>query len=212
LVLTGFLLLQSGVRIWRFDYLLSRPDTRKQGLLWVKANIPFHSRVLLEGTFKPEYRSNLNIPLLLDIETVERRINEAKARGLEPRYLQFLKQAICKQEGYKILATPKVNVVYDVITNEVAEINDVSFYLDKGVEYIILTQWASGPAVAAEFYPSLRQHYRLVKKLMPNPSFAREPHFEKLDYKVLDQVNIMGRNLIQGPEIEIYKRKFADSK
>lgn len=205
LVLFSF---QSATRIIKFNKLISSPDTRGLGKTWIEKNIDPESRVLVEGTLKPEIPANLNVSLNLNNTSIEKRIKESEELKLDAVYLKTLKKADVVP-GFNIVATPRVNVYYNVITNEQKELGDASKLFLDGIDYVILSNWAVKTETSDQFHNSIEKYYVKVIEFHPTYEFPNDPHFIDLDYKILDKVTVFRQGIVFGPVIEIYKSKNA---
>lgn len=200
------LILQSIIRIVKFDLLLTRTDTRSEAKQWIEKHIKSGSKILVESTLRPEYPSNLNVPLILDEKSVNTRIKDAKKRGLKAMYLRSLKNARRGKIGYDIVATTQVGAKMDIFTDEHTRIKDVGYYVDTGVEYIALTSWVQ-EKMSSELEKSLHEYYQLIKEFRPTSTFKTDPHFIQMDYEALDKVDIFRKDAVFGPAISIYQLK-----
>lgn len=198
------LILPTFFRTIKFDYLLTRPDTRTLAKQWFEQFIPSGSKVLVQSTLRPEHPSSFNIPLSLDIKSIDSRIKDAEERNLDALYLRALKQASQGRIGYDIVATTQAGAVMDIFTGKLTRIKDVSYYTDNRIEYIVLTSWAQ-EKISPEFGKSFTKHYRLIKEFRPTYELMSDPHLVRVDYSVLDSVDVFRSGAIFGPVISIYQ-------
>lgn len=194
-------------RVVKFNTLILQPDTRYSSKEWIEANIPSGSSILVETALKPEYAANLNVPLTLDEQSINDRIQTAHAYGYPATYLNALRQVNKNTIGYKIIPTQRVNLVRDLMSDISTPINDASYWAEKKVEYLVLSSWASLPDVNREFKKSILDNYELIKEFSPHPEFSDDPHFVQMDYQILDKINIFDSQLLFGPNIMIYRLK-----
>ncbi len=198
------LILPTFFRTVQFDNLLTKPDTRTLAKAWFEQTVPSGSKVLVESTLKPEHPSSFNVSLALDEKSIDKRIQEAEKRGLEALYLRSLKQANKEKIGYDIVATTQVGAIRDIFTDKLTRIKDVSYYVDSGVAYIVLTSWVQ-EKMSKEFEKSLHKHYRLIQEFRPTYDFQIDPHLVRVDYAALDRVDILRTDVVFGPVISIYQ-------
>lgn len=200
------LIFPSAFRVVKFNTVLTQPDTRTLAKEWFEQTVPNGSKVLVESTLKPEIPSSFNMSLMLDEESVDKRIHDAEAIGQEGLYLRALKQVNQGKIGYDIVATTQVGAKTDIFTDELTRIKDVSYYLESRVSYIVLTSWVQ-EKMSQEFSESLNTHYRLIQEFRPTYEFKVDPHLVRMDYEALDKVNIFQKDLVFGPVIRIYELK-----
>ena len=198
---------QSLIRSIKFNRLITASDTRNISKNWVEKTIPAGSTILVDTTMKPEYPATLNTPLLLDISSIGQRMQEARTRGIESAYLQMLTQANQDQVGYHIIATSRVDSLLNIFTDEASPVEDVGVYYNQNIEYLIVSSWLHKQKMKQGFIESLNEYYQLTREFVPDPVFAEDPHFIRMDYQVLDRVNIFSSDLVFGPVIKIYKMK-----
>lgn len=206
IVLVIVFIAPSFIRIVQFNSLLIISDTRTLAKEWFEQVVPPGSKVLVESTVKPEYPSNLNVSLALDGKSVEKRIREAENREQEALYLRALREANRDKIGYDVIATTHVWGVTDENTDEFTRLQNVNYYVDNSVSYIVLTGWVQEP-MSPEFEFSLNTYYTLVKEFKPTYEFKYDPHLIRMDYATLDNVNIFRTDLVFGPTISVYKLK-----
>lgn len=199
------LVFQPFLRIIKFDYLLTRPDTRPEAKEWIEENILAGSKILVESTIRPEQPSNLNVALNLNIESIDKRISAAESYGYPATYLKHLRTVNLGEIGYDIIVTPRIDYQYDIINSQAVRLENIDYYLKDDVEYLVLTSWARRPRLEREFKQSIASHYSFVKEFRPNPQFPVDPHFIQVDFQELDNVSIFDKNLVFGPKISIYK-------
>ena len=205
-VLAALLIAPSFLRTVKFDSLLTKADTRTMAKEWFEDTIDASSKVLVESMAKPEHPSNLNLTLTLDQKSIDERISQARERGLEALYLKSLKIANKDKIGYDIIATTQVAAKVDIFTDELTYLKNIDFYVNSGVEYIVLTSWVQ-EKMKPEFEKSLHQNYQLIKEFRPTYEFTTDPHLIKVDYANLDRVDIFRKGVVFGPVIRIYKLK-----
>lgn len=203
-VLAIILVFPTMFRTIQFDSLLAKPDTRTLAKAWFERTIPVGSKVLVESTIKPEYPSILNVALNLDEKSINKRIKDAVKRGLEASYLKSLVKANKNKIGYTIVATTQVGGKVDIFTDEFTYLKNIDYYIDSGVEYIVLTSWIQ-EKMKPEFAKSLYKNYQLIKEFRPTYEFVTDPHLIKMDYEALDKVDIFRNNVVFGPVIKVYK-------
>ena len=199
--------MESGIRDVKFDYLLTRPDTRYLSQQWIESHIPLGTKILVESTVRPEYGANVNTPLTLSTSANDKRLNEAQSRGESGLYLQALKKANLGKVGYDIVATGRVDVLLDVFTSEKTLMENADYYVSSEVDYLVLSSWSVKPDMKPEFMQSVGRHYDLIAKFRPTYEFPDDPHLVKMDYAVLDRVSFWGKPVIFGPVIDIYKKR-----
>lgn len=193
-------------RAVQFDILLTKPDIRAFAKEWFEQTVPSGSKVLVESTLRPENPSSFNISLVLDGKGIAKRIKDAEKIGQEALYLRALEQANQGKVGYDIVATTQVGARMDIFTGELTRIKDVGYYIDSGIEYIVLTSWVQ-EKMNQEFEKSLNNHYQLIKEFKPTYRFFTDPHLVRVDYAALDKVDIFRKDVVFGPVIRIYKNK-----
>ena len=196
----------SALRSIKFNVLITKPDTRKIGREWIEKNIPAGTKVLAESTVRPEYPSNLNVPLILDEKSIEERISQAEARNQPAKYLKALRQVDKNRIGYDIVAAPMADVKLDIFTDEKFLMQDVNYYLENDVGYLVLTSWIQRK-LGQEFEKSLNEHYQPIKEFRPTHDFQQDPHFVEMDYETLDMVDLNKKDIIFGPTIQVYRIK-----
>lgn len=201
------LISQSFLRVIRFDKLISSPDTRKESAAWIEKNIPPGSTILAESTIRPEYLSQLSTPIKLDEKSIERRIRETKERNLPGTYLELLKVANDKKIGYDIIATPRIDLKYDIYTSEFSNINEPIYYKEQNIPYLVLSSWATKPDIDPNFEKSILNYYDKITQFNPNPILTTDPLWVGLDYENMDKINPLDKDIIFGPIITIYKLK-----
>ena len=197
----------SVVRTVKFNTVTLKPDTRQLSKKWIETNIPAGSRVLVESMVRPEYPANINTPLFLDKESIQRYLIEARASGYPGFFLTALKTAVQGKIGYDLVDTARVDVTYDRSTRVPALLTSAQYWVNQNVTYLIITSWHTQPEPTPEFQKSITETYDLIKEFQPNPQFQSDPHFVQMDYSALDRVNIFSHELIFGPVIQIYKIK-----
>ncbi|OGM27010.1 hypothetical protein A3D00_01915 [Candidatus Woesebacteria bacterium RIFCSPHIGHO2_02_FULL_38_9] len=190
----------------KFDFLLTRSDTRKEASNWFTDNIDKDVKVVVEGTFKPEFPSNTNIYILPDRVELSRRINQSKNIGFDATYIKAFQEAVKDQKGFEIISTPRVDMLYDEVTNEEKLLGSAEYYSNLNIDYLVLSSWTNKPNVNKEFQSSIEKYYHLIKEFKPTYEFPLDPHFIEVDYNILDRVDLLGKNIIFGPVISIYQK------
>lgn len=159
------LVAQPFAQVARYDYSLTRTDTRTEAKEWIETNIPAEAKVLMDGgrdffTVSP--------PLRYSRAGVERRIREA--RRDEPgrvRYWETLLQTT-GNGGYDLYP-----IQGDVFQRTVPQLRE------EGFQYVVLSSDILNSIVTGKalqwdpqadiLYRSLQQDARLLKTFVPEP-------------------------------------------
>lgn len=195
----------SFMRSVKFNFLISRVDTRGMGKKWIELNVPEGARILVESTLRPEYQSNLNVGLNLSGEQLLSRIDDAKSAGLPATYLKTLKKAIGGKKGYDIVVTPRLDMSYDIYNSQLREIESAEVFVNDDIEYIVVSSWARKQELDLAFMNSFLERYLKIMEFYPNPEFPFDPHFVRMDYESLGKVRLFDDSQVFGPKIEVYR-------
>lgn len=207
-IILGFVLIwQPLLRIVKFDRLISTPDTREISEKWIEENIEAGEKILVEGTYRPEYASTINAALDLDILAIDKELSIASRKNFPARYLNFLRKANEEKRGYKVVVANHLNWKTDLITNQFEVVDSVEFYLEEGVKYVVVSSWVDKSGLSLEFRQSFEDNYELIQSFSPSYEFPVDPHFIRMDYGLLERVDPFKKDLTFGPKIEIYQRR-----
>ena len=192
----------------KYDYLITRPDTRNLALKFIEKNIPEGSYIINEGKEGPEHTSILGVPLRKSKKQLEEGKKEMLKRGRQGRWVDILLQCNYKP-SYFVENIGPIERPYFFVSKEMSrvEINSVDFYVEKKIEYIITSSWTMMRGKRNPLPESfgLNKKYKLIKTFMPNPIFKWDYYCFRIDYKALSKVSIFDKNVIGGPIIKIYK-------
>lgn len=200
--IVGFLLIfVSLVDSLRYDFLLAKPDTRAVSKNWIEKNISEDSDILIESAFP--WKIVHASPLLENRKCLQDELKKIQQRGgngilwkarieqlpgsKSPRYY------LLKERYFNRDTLNKYNPDYVIVTS----FHDHGFWVSKEDRRI--------------FRQDLISRYLLIKTFGANPYVAWFPSFNTLmeNPENLKSVNLIrpGKNIIMGPNIEIYKRK-----
>lgn len=207
-VVSGLIILPSGIDSIKYNYLITQPDTRNIAKLWIEEHIPANSKVVNEGGSGPERISVLSAPihknkkvLLEEIEIADK----AGLKGTHPRTLLKIDHRVT----YDLKSVMALNWIY-IDGAPTISIPTVDTYVQEGYEWIITSSWIRG-AEEGEFPPefihSLQKHYELVKEFRPYPEFEWDYYCYRVDYRTLGELTIFDKGVIGGPTISIYRRR-----
>ena len=191
----------SFINVLRYDYLLTRPDTRAISKAWIEENIPENSSILVEGAFPWEIVHGP--PLVENIRCLEEELGKIQNKGgngvlWKARFSQLSNKKVSKfflekESSFSGNSLMRHNTDY-VVT---------SSYYDHG--------FGAKKEERALFYRDLSTKYSLIKKITAMPYIVWFPSFNTLreNPENFKYVNLLDRdqNLIAGPNIAIYKRK-----
>jgi len=201
------------VRIVKFDYLLTLPDTRTLAKSWVEENIPAGTSIVIEGTARDEIPSYLGPPLVLGQGRLREELVVTQQGGQEGLTLQAQLEAYQNRIGYDLTGVPRIDVRYDSQSGKYLSLPNAQYYKDHGVEYVIRSGWVrqEAPAMSASFLESFAQDYVLVQSFRPSVAFRYDFHTWYVDNQALDQITLLTQGKI-GPEISIYRFKGTSEK
>jgi len=197
----------SFMRTVKFNTMLKKPDTRTIGKQWIEKNIPAGAKILIESMVRPEYPANINVPLTLSSARIDDYIKQAQFSGYPATYLSALKTAISDSVGYDLVATPRVDLVKDLMTDVSTPLTSAAYWVTQKVDYLVISGWHVKPDVSVNFQKTIDENYLLLKEFQPFPQFSHDPHFVQMDYQALDSIDIKSEKLVFGPSIFIYKSK-----
>lgn len=195
------LAMPSLIYVLRYNYLLTKPDTRAVAKEWVEKNIPENSSILIEGAFPLEIVHNA--PLIENRKCLEDEIEKIKMKGGKG---DLWRKRVSLLDGIPV---PKYYL-------------EKERYFNKGIlknynpDYIIVCSYYDhGFKVSrkdrAEFYKELNKRYSLLKQFTARPYIVWFPSFNTLRENPEDikYVNLLGRNqnLLVGPNLAIYRKK-----
>lgn len=196
------------LNIFRYDMLISKPDTRTVAKYWVEYNIPNGSKILSEGCISaipiqvPQLKSTTKA-LMRDLDFV--RSNGGKGSLLNAEISRSKNDTknkrydIYKVKSVDVQDLEKVNADYVVLSGYVG--------MDTGErEYLISEDAMKRHQAALKF---INQNYVLINQVSPYPELG--PYFPLLlidDFKKLESISLVKdqSRLMQGPEIRIYRR------
>lgn len=204
-----FIIFPSFLRIVKFDYYLSQPDTRTLAKDWIESNIFPGTKIVNEGTMKSEYASVYGPPLWMNLASLSKRLEEVKKEGLPGTYLRVLIEARRGRVGYNLKGTLRLDGEYDTALGRFISLSGVEKYVADDYCYLISSNWAehNQSDYPPEFKQSLEENYQLIKEFKPNPRLEEDPLAWRVDFPRLDKVNLYAADVISGPEIKIYKLK-----
>ncbi|MDD5529669.1 MAG: glycosyltransferase family 39 protein [bacterium] len=180
----------------KYNYLISCDDTRKTAKAFIEKNIPAGTNIVNLGGELYEQISAYGVQLHKDKEQLKELLEVARAQNISGKYL------LAMIEGQPE-PTYKLKNIWFL---EKPDTNMVDIYLKTGVEYLIVSVWATElPGLSESFLNSLKKEYTLVKEFSPYPIFQYE-YYYTVDYKSLSKVSLFDKNIIGGPFIRIYKR------
>lgn len=201
-VLAAIIMIPSLLRTINFNKAIVWPDTRMLAEQWVEENIPAGTSIAIEGTTSDEVTSYLGPQLVLDYERLLERYNKVVGWGGKGLNLRAKIVAYSDRVGYDLTGVPRLSVRLDSEREQFVKIDDVEYYRERGVEYLIRSSWVR--VVSGEFYETLEDSYTLVKVFGPTVVFDMEPHAFAMDYQALDRVPLL-KSGVFGPEIKIYR-------
>jgi hypothetical protein len=112
------------ISIGKNNYLMTRPDTRALAKEWFDANIPVGSKVFIEGSRTRPRKET--IPLQNSAENLRAGIEYF--REIEPGKAKFFELELKIMSGN----------TYDLVTVTATQLQDLQYYKDLGVEYLVL--------------------------------------------------------------------------
>ena len=193
------------MNVLRYDYLLTRPDTRAVAKSWIEKNIPQNTSILLEGSFPWEI--TYNVPLVENKSCLEDEIKKIKSSGGSGELWRM---------RISLLDSIKSTKYYIHKAGRFGSAEILEYEYDQEPQYIITTSYFDhGLTISlkdrAMFYDKLLKKYTLVQRFVANPYIVWFPSFNTLmtNPENLKFVNFLGKNknLIAGPNISIYKRR-----
>lgn len=207
-ILASILVVSNFLRIVKFNYMLTASDTRTVAKLWIEENIPSGTKIAVDGTAREEMPSYLGPPLLLDEEGLVKKLADAQRKGEEGKSLQARLKVLNERVSYDLIGAPRLDFVFDEKTGIFRKIEDVSYYQEKEVDYLVTSAWVNRDGYGPEknFLESFHQNYALVKEFAPRVIFENDP-FWRVDYQALDKISIFEKGAVFGPTIKIYREK-----
>ena len=196
----------------KYLVLLSRPDTREVSKVWIEAQVPSGSKVLLEGTITGE--SIFSPALLPTAEWFQVRLREAQAAGATGKFLQVAASRAAKS------GRPRYNLVENYI-------EEVSNY--KDLEYVVLARY-DGPlrsespymdstkdhrvreavALRQKAVRQLKEDFTEVFSATPVPNLRFDWFTDNPDFLRLWSVPLGSYNeWLVGPRISVYRNHLA---
>lgn len=207
-ILAIILVVPNFLRIVKFNYMLTAPDTRTVAKLWIEENILPGIKIAIEGTAREEMPSYLGPPLLLDEERLVKKLADAQRKGEEGKSLQARLKILYGRAAYDLIGAPRLDFVFDEKAGIFRKIEDVSYYQEKEVDYLVTSSWVNRDGYGPEknFLESIHQNFSLVKEFTPRVIFENDP-FWHMDYQALDKISIFEKKAIFGPTIKIYRQR-----
>jgi len=197
----GLLLISpSFLNVLRYDYLLTRPDTRAVAKTWIEDNIPEDSSILIEGAFP--WKIVDCPPLVENKECLLEEMEKIREKGGD----SILWKARISRIGHK--KAPKFFLEKEGYFNK-------GTLMRHSTDYVIVCSYHDhgfriGKMHRTIFYKELSKKYSLIKKFMATPYIVWFPSFNALreNPENLKYVNLLdpGQDLIAGPNIFIYKK------
>ena len=195
----------SFINVLRFDYLLTKPDTRAVAKSWIEKNIPENSCILLEGAFP--WQITYNTPLVENKRCLEDEMKKIKSKGGGG---ELWKMRISLLDAIK---APKY-YIHKIGRFGLAAISEYKYYPEP--EYIIVMSYFDhGLTISVKdralLYDELLKKYALMRQFKAYPYIVWFPSFNSLmtNPENLKFVKLLGRDqeLMPGPNISIYKRR-----
>lgn len=190
----------------KYNYLISRPDTRKIAKNFIEHSAPAESKIICEGLEwhgLGEQISPLGVQLNISKKELEEQLKTALEKGVAGKYLYAM------IEGQNEPAYRLKNVFLLDASGD-KKYNDVDIYLKDSVEYMVTCSWVRNQwhrEMSLQFLSSLYKEYKLIKEFNPCPVFRWDPWCWRVDYEALSKVSIFDNKVAGGPIIRIYKRK-----
>jgi hypothetical protein len=165
----------------RYDYELTKPDTRVLAKEWIEAHVPSGAKILMDGL---RYRFMISPPLIPNQTVVAQQVSQAAqegkrlSRGVSQRALALYDEAMAQLEG------PKYEL-YSTVWG--LEVEDLTYYVRTCFDYIITSSYNTqrydrGPhrerfPKSAQFYEQLPTdpRFRVVYSVAPIPWQSRGP-------------------------------------
>lgn len=191
-----FLIVPTLLQVMKFDAMLTWENTRNLSTLWIEQNIPPESEIVVEHlALGPDVR--LSQSRLAEI------IKTVQEKGQPAYTYRAHYQSMKERKGYR-----RHDVYVIDSPGPDTKLMDVSYYLQRGIEYIVLVSWISRDLNVTNkvFYDSLISNYELIKTFVPTVEFEYDPHGWEMDHEALSKVSITDPG-ISGPTIRIFKLK-----
>ena len=201
-ILAGFLLVApSLMNSLRYDFLLTKPDTRAVSKKWIEENIPEDSTILIESAFPREI---VHAPPILEnrhcLEDELKAIKQNGGSGIlwgmrikQSENTSLPRYYVLKEGHFGKETMNKYNPEYIVVSS----FYEHGFWVSKEERRLFREDLAKG--------------YILIKKFQANPYIVWYPSFNTLreNPENLRQVSFFNSDnkLIAGPNIEIYKKR-----
>jgi hypothetical protein len=171
----------------RYDYELTKPDTRILAKEWIEAHVPSGAKILMDGL---RYRFMVSPPLIPNETVITRQVTQAAqegsqlSRGVSQRALALYAEAMAQMQGpkYELHST-----VWGL------KVDDLTYYVQTCFDYIITS------SENAERYTHGRGRQRFPKSAQFYEQLPTDPRFRVL-YSVAP-VSWQSR----GPTITVYK-------
>lgn len=206
--LTIGLVMPNFVKAVKYNYLISRPDTRKIASNFIESSILPGSKIVCEsGDEGPEKTSHLGPQLRKSKIQLEEQLKVLEKQGNTGGYIK----ALVESQDEPTYNLENVLILEKEDYTKKKCYNDISIYVEKRTEYLITSSWARNQYACDDlpegFYSSLESDYELVKEFKPYPVFEWDYYSWRVDYKALSRVRLYDKNVIGGPVIRIYKIK-----
>lgn len=209
LILIFLMIIPSLLRIIKFDYYLSSPDTRTIAKVWIESNIPKETAIVNEGAVRSENPSIYGPPIYLDIESIDSLLKEVNQKGLEGTYLKALLESRKGKIGYHLKGTLTLDSDLNLETLQYHKLKDVQEYVNYNYCYLVHNNWSKGDKTSSfsdQFKDSLDKNYTIIKEFYPNPVLPEDIVW-RVNFPILDTINPINNSVISGPIIQIYKLK-----
>lgn len=206
-VVTAVLILPNLLNAIKYDYLITRPDTRSIARKFIESTIPMGSKIVSESGSPEtiEQTSHLGVQLHKSKQQLQEQLVQAEKEGRPGRHIKALIQG--QSEPTYILENVLILEKENYAKKECYK--DVNSYLEKGIEYLITSSWAQNQYtendLPEDFRNSLESRYEIIKEFNPYPVFKWDYYSWRLDYKALSKVSMFDKNVVGGPIISIYK-------
>lgn len=203
------------VKTFRYNYLISCPDTRTIARKFIESTVPAGAKIVAEGAETYEQTSGLGIKLHKSKEQLEKQLKIAQSEGVSGNYLQAM---IAGQSapGYNI---ENICLLEKPPYKESDYDGTVNIYVENQVEYLVTLNWRTTwgcDSVPERFLNSMEREYELVKEFKPCPVFKWDYYCFRIDYNALSKVSGSAcrkagfNGIIGGPVISIYKKKIVN--
>ncbi|MDD5529665.1 MAG: glycosyltransferase family 39 protein [bacterium] len=192
----------------KYNYLITRQDTRNIGLKFVESNILPGSKIVCENSDEGfEQTGHLGLQLHKSKKQLEEQLVNEQKNGKYNKYLE----AMIKGQREPTYALKNVLVLEKEDYRRKECYKNVDEYVEQGIEYLITSSWAKNQYVGNDlpknFIDSLNDRYELIKEFKPYPLSRWDYYSWRVDYEALSKVSIFDKNVTGGPIIGIYKRK-----